>query len=408
MKKILVVAAHPDDESLGCGATIAKLIKDGNEVRTLILGEGKSSRDNYNPDDITSLKEEAKAANKCIGVTNVILCDLPDNKFDSLPILDIVKLIEPIIKEYQPEIIFTHHRNDLNIDHRITHNAVLTATRPLPNQSVKEIYSFEIISSTEWNYPNEFKPNVFYDVSKTLQLKINAIQEYKSELLLAPHPRSIENIETVAKAWGMKNGVVYSEAFELVRKLDSAPTPQENKFINARVDGDNIYLETLSEDHLETLLQWRNNPDNQLAYREYRVLTMEDQYRWFKQIMSDNTSCHFVIKPYELDEIIGTVSLTHIHPAYNSAEFGIIIADNNFRGSGYGLDSLQTIIKYGFEELNLNRIWCEVFQNNQAINLYTKLGFKQEGVIRQSVYKNNQYLDSYILSMLRDEYISNK
>jgi len=221
-KKILIVAAHPDDEILGCGGTIAKLVQNGYEAFTLILGEGKTSRDGYNPDEIQKLNKEMIVANEIIGVKKVYTANFPDNAFDSVALLEIVKKIEEVKNSLNPEIIFTHHYGDMNIDHQITHKAVLTATRPMQDECVKEIYSFEVPSSTEWNsYSKEtaFISNVFFDVSETINCKVKAMGEYKSELRDYPHPRSLEYIKDNAKLWGAKTGVNYAEAFMLIRSI---------------------------------------------------------------------------------------------------------------------------------------------------------------------------------------------
>ena len=165
------------------------------------------------------LNSEIKRANDIIGIKKCFVYDFPDNRFDSVDLLDIIKVISKIKEEIKPDIIFTHYENDLNIDHKITYQAVITATRPLENESVKEIYSFEILSSTEWQYPISFSPDVFFDIQDTIELKLNAMQCYKSELCLYPHPRSLEGIELNAKYNGMRVGKNYVEAFKSVRVI---------------------------------------------------------------------------------------------------------------------------------------------------------------------------------------------
>lgn len=223
-KKVLIIAAHPDDEILGCGSTIARLVREGHEAYTLILGEGITSRDEKRnrakrQKAIGNLKGQIQKANKAIGVEKVFTFDFPDNRFDSVPLLDIVKVIEDIKGKIKPDTVFTHYEKDLNIDHQITYRAVLTASRPLPDETIKEIYSFEVPSSTEWNYPLSFSPDVFFDVSETIDLKLKAMAEYKSELRDYPHPRSLEGIKQNAQLWGIKSGLKYAEAFKLVRKI---------------------------------------------------------------------------------------------------------------------------------------------------------------------------------------------
>lgn len=224
MKKILVVAAHPDDEVLGCFGTVARLIKEGYEAYTLILGEGKTSRDEerrpeIKKNEIEILNTEIQKANSIIGIKKVFVEFFPDNRFDSVDLLDIIKVISRIKDEIRPDIIFTHYENDLNIDHQITYKAVITATRPMENESVKEIYSFEVLSSTEWKYPLSFSPDVFFDISDTIELKINSMREYASELCEYPHPRSLEGIELNAKYNGLRVGKKYVEAFKSVRVI---------------------------------------------------------------------------------------------------------------------------------------------------------------------------------------------
>jgi LmbE family N-acetylglucosaminyl deacetylase len=221
-KKILVVAAHPDDEVLGCGAIVARLVKEGYEAYTLILGEGITSRDSKRnvkkrKEEIKRLKKQAKEANRILGVKEVFFGDFLDNRFDTIPLLDIVKSIEGIKSKIKPDVVFTHYEKDLNIDHQITYKAVLTATRAVKGETVKEVYSFEILSSTEWKYPLSFSPNVFYDIKDTIDIKIKAMKIYKSELKNYPHPRSIKGIKLNALNWGMKVGLEYAEAFKLVK-----------------------------------------------------------------------------------------------------------------------------------------------------------------------------------------------
>tara|TARA_Y100001958_G_C21171725_1_gene503382 strand:+ start:364 stop:1053 length:690 start_codon:yes stop_codon:yes gene_type:complete len=223
-KNLLIVAAHADDEVLGCFGTVARLINEGYSAYTLILGEGKTSRDekrdvDNQKDAIDALNQEIKKSNDTIGIKNVFLENFPDNRFDHVDLLDIVKRVSNVIEKVNPEIIFTHYENDLNIDHKLTFRAVLTATRPMKNQVVKKIYSFEILSSTEWKFPLSFSPDTFFDISETIDLKIKAMNEYQSELMDYPHPRSIEGIKLNAKYHGMRTGIEYAEAFKTIRVI---------------------------------------------------------------------------------------------------------------------------------------------------------------------------------------------
>jgi len=223
-RRILVVAAHPDDEILGCGGTIARLVKEGHRVSTLILGEGVTSRDaSRDADnrrlDIGKLRQEAVSANRIIGVREVSFCDFPDNRFDTVPFLDIVKTIENMKKRIGPAAIFTHYHGDLNVDHRITYGAVITAARPMRKETVREIYSFEALSSTEWNYPSTFSPDIFFDITGTIGLKLKAMGIYKSELRKFPHPRSLKGVRLSAECWGIKTGLGCAEAFKAARMI---------------------------------------------------------------------------------------------------------------------------------------------------------------------------------------------
>jgi LmbE family N-acetylglucosaminyl deacetylase len=224
-KSILIVAAHPDDEVLGCGATIAKLAAAGCEVFLAILGEGLTSRyaARVQTDKklILEMRKTAEKVRDLLGAKKLFLFDFPDNRFDTVPLIDIVKVVEGLIKEIKPQTVFTHHPSDLNIDHAITHRAVLTATRPLSDCPVKEIYAFEIPSSTEWSFGQFgfFQPDIFCNVENTMEMKIRAMGLYETERREFPHPRSPEALEAIAQRWGSVVGLRYAEAFETIRRL---------------------------------------------------------------------------------------------------------------------------------------------------------------------------------------------
>ncbi len=224
-RKVLIVAAHPDDEVLGCGGTISRFASEGCEVYTLILGEGITSRDasrdrHKREEEIRELKKQAEEANKILGVKKIHTFDFPDNRFDTVALLDIIKVIEKVKKDVGPDLVFTHFHGDLNIDHQLTFKAVMTACRPTKGDSVKEIYSFEIPSSTEWNEASSktyFMPDYFVNINKSLEIKINALKEYETELRDFPHPRSLKAVELNAKHWGVKMGFEAAEAFKTIR-----------------------------------------------------------------------------------------------------------------------------------------------------------------------------------------------
>jgi LmbE family N-acetylglucosaminyl deacetylase len=223
---VVVIAAHPDDEVLGCGGTLALMAKAGRPIHVLLAADGVLSRGNEAPHtNIEFLKRRNSAAiNACqlLGCQSVELLDLPDNRLDSLDLLDIVKLVEEFIDKHRPTTIFTHHPGDVNIDHRILHDAVITACRPQPGFYVSELLFFEVPSSTEWRPPGSgmmFSPNWFFDISETLDVKLAALREYKDELRNFPHPRSIDAVDALARWRGASVGFKAAEAFVLGRKL---------------------------------------------------------------------------------------------------------------------------------------------------------------------------------------------
>jgi LmbE family N-acetylglucosaminyl deacetylase len=225
--EILIISAHPDDDILGVGGTASKLISSGNDVSVLFLGEGVTGRykekELSSKDEIDSLRNNALEAGKIIGYKEIFFENLPDNRFDNVNLLEIVKTIEKYMHKIEPEEIFTHHHGDLNIDHQITHNAVLTASRPMDNSFLKKIFTFEVLSSTEWNNQtrnNIFIPNIYIDISKTIDEKIKAMECYNSEMRKYPHPRSNEGIKILAQKRGLEAGLKFAEAFCLIRAID--------------------------------------------------------------------------------------------------------------------------------------------------------------------------------------------
>jgi len=215
------VAAHTDDEAIGCGGTIARHVAEGDTVYTVFMADGVTSRPNSSHEELTEREKAANNAAQILGLKEIFLLGLPDNRMDSIPFLDIVHSLEKIITKVNPQIIYTHHHGDLNIDHQLTHRAVLTACRPTPACAVREIYSFEVLSATEWNTAGcePFSPNVFIDISQYLTIKQQAIEAYHLETRPAPHTRSIENILRLAEFRGNTVGVEAAEAFSLVRRL---------------------------------------------------------------------------------------------------------------------------------------------------------------------------------------------
>jgi LmbE family N-acetylglucosaminyl deacetylase len=223
---ILVVAAHPDDELLGCGGTVARLATEGHSVHLSILGEGITSRHKEraaaDPATIKSLHSASQRVADLLGAKELSLHGLPDNRFDTVPLLDVIKIVEELVQGWRPDAIYTHHGGDLNIDHRVLSQAVLTATRPVGGHCVREIYMFEIPSSTEWTFQQlspAFRPNVFVDISESLNVKLEGMRQYETEIRKFPHPRSSEALTAIAQRWGSVAGCKAAEAFELVRSI---------------------------------------------------------------------------------------------------------------------------------------------------------------------------------------------
>ena len=226
-RKILVVAAHPDDEVLGCGGAILKHIESGDIVHTIIMAEGLTSRDccwdvEGRADELSELHKTAKKVADFMGVEKLIMNNFPDNRMDSVTLLDVVKTIEREVDEFQPNVVYTHHAGDVNVDHRVTHDAVITACRSLPGEPVREILFFETLSSTEWQMMTAdkiFQPNVYVDITKQINKKIKALELYNSEMREYPHPRSYEGVKILAQYRGLTVGCPYGEAFMLGRSI---------------------------------------------------------------------------------------------------------------------------------------------------------------------------------------------
>ncbi|MBM5784399.1 MAG: PIG-L family deacetylase [Cyanobacteria bacterium K_DeepCast_35m_m1_288] len=224
---VLIVAAHPDDEVLGCGGTIARHADVGDQVQVLIVAEGATSRQQQRNrleagDELSALGQAAQSAGSILGAAGVELLDFPDNRLDSLDRLDLIKRLEERIDRHQPQVVYVHHAGDVNVDHRRLHEAVVTACRPTPGHPVRRLLSFEVASSTEWQPPGSapaFQPNWFVDISDQWQRKREALLAYASEMHPWPHARSLEALEHLARWRGAQVGVEAAEAFCLLRQL---------------------------------------------------------------------------------------------------------------------------------------------------------------------------------------------
>jgi LmbE family N-acetylglucosaminyl deacetylase len=221
-KRVLVVAAHPDDETLGAGGTVARFARDGSEVWVCLLCDGVTARH----DEVELQRACAVRACAVLGVANVVFCDLPDQALDALPLTEVITPIERCVRELEPEVVLTHFKEDVNQDHRVAFGATMVATRPTPCGVVKKVMCYETASSTEWAAPfsgGAFAPNVFVDISETLPTKLDAMSAYAdthvSEVKPYPHPRSYEAIEVYAKRQGVVVGARAAEPFMLVRDV---------------------------------------------------------------------------------------------------------------------------------------------------------------------------------------------
>lgn len=220
---VLVVAAHPDDDVLGCGGTMAKLSAAGHAVHVLTMADGVSARASgpaaAAPELLEARNAAASKAAAILGCASMETRPLRDNRLDGVDLLDVVKLIEDHIDRLQPSVVFTHHSGDLNVDHQVVHEAVLVACRPVPGQTVKNLYFFEVPSATEWRVSGTpFQPNHFVDISATLAKKCEALGAYEDEMRPFPHARSIKAVEALATWRGATVGVNAAEAFMVGRQ----------------------------------------------------------------------------------------------------------------------------------------------------------------------------------------------
>ena len=361
MHNILVIVAHPDDEILGVGATIKKLTEEGCVANAVILGEGLTSRGNCRSDTdknlLEELKSHSKSATTTVGYSNVEFADLPDNRFDSLDLLDVIKIVQSYVDKYNPDTIFTHHYGDLNIDHRITFDAVITVCRPVNHCRVQNIFCFETPSSTEWNFKygeSTFKPTVFFDVSHTLNYKLSAMEYYLTESTQYPHPRSTEALSVIAKRWGTVVGVNCAEAFETVRS----------------VIGDIDCRPATSED-IDLLYSWVNDPAVRRSAFCSNMISHEEHESWFTRVTMDENVDIFIIN-------YGNTPIGQLRLVYdeNCAEIDYSV-DSRYRGRGFGKKIIRMIDS------------LPVLNEHEIKYLIAKV--KPDNVVSQRVFTSNYY-----------------
>ena len=219
MARVLVIAPHPDDEVLGCGGTMAKHASGGDEVYLCIVT--KAYPPEWPEDELKERREEVLKVNEILGIKKTHFLDLPTVRLDTMAQKELNDVITQVVSEVQPEVVYIPHKGDVNRDHQLVFDAAMVAVRPKPGSVVKKALCYEILSETEWAAPfpeNAFIPNVYVDISETLEIKLKAMSEYRSELKEFPHPRSLEAISALAKMTGAAVGVEAAEAFMLVRE----------------------------------------------------------------------------------------------------------------------------------------------------------------------------------------------
>lgn len=217
---VLVIAAHPDDEILGAGATLARHVRDGEDVHAVVMAEGATSR--YEDGMVPQLQKAAMRAAEQIGFASIRFENLPDQRLDAMPLIDITQRVEQLVTELQPEIVYTHYPEDVNLDHGVVARAAWTACRPYRLPGLRRFAVFETPSSTEWGWPlggNGFRPNSFVDVSGVLEIKLAAMECYESELRDYPHPRSVRSLTERAATWGSTIGARFAEPFMVLREV---------------------------------------------------------------------------------------------------------------------------------------------------------------------------------------------
>jgi LmbE family N-acetylglucosaminyl deacetylase len=226
-RTVLVCAAHPDDEVLGCGGTMARHVDRGDTVHVIFVADGIGARKGSSAEHERALVERREAAEnaaRVIGCQTPHHLDFPDQRLDTIPLLDITQSIEALLTTIRPDLIYTHHEGDLNADHRLVSEATMTAVRPTPGQGVVAVYGFETLSSTEWVFHSRgtaFRPNRFVGIETTLGRKLDALRAYRAEMRAFPHPRSYKTVEALATLRGSTVGLAAAEAFTVLREVEA-------------------------------------------------------------------------------------------------------------------------------------------------------------------------------------------
>ncbi|WP_417829385.1 PIG-L deacetylase family protein [Thalassospira sp.] len=223
MEEILVVVAHSDDETLGMGGTIKRHVRNGDRVNIISMTDGVGARKEKDAKKRKERSISALAASEILGFSWVQMFDFDDNALDSYPLLEVVKCIEEVKQKVRPSLVYTHSSADLNIDHRVVVNAVLTAFRPQPQEGCCEIRLFEVPSATDFGsefVTGAFCPNLHIDISNTWFDKQLALQAYEAEMREYPHTRSLQAVESLSRVRGNQVGLEMAEAFQVIRKIE--------------------------------------------------------------------------------------------------------------------------------------------------------------------------------------------
>lgn len=350
---------------------MAALADRGCEVHVLVMGEGVGARfpGNKRPDeDVQRLSEQVREAARIMGCIPHHL-SLPDNRFDSLDMIDVIHTIEDFKDQIQPDLVLTHHSGDMNIDHRVLCNAVLTAFRPVSGEPRVTILAFETLSSTEWNPPPNgapFVPNWFEDASPGLERKLEAMRVYSEELREWPHPRSLEGIRVAARRWGMTVGLEAAEPFMLLRHVNE---PGED----VRGRPGTVALRPAVPDDEPLYLRWRNDPAVRRAAFHGDEVDAQTHHAWFEgKLGAADSSLHVV----ELDgDPIGQVRLEHDAPG--TAEIHISLA-GLARGRGTGREALRQGVAEAARWTDVTEVRALVKPDNEAsLRAFAAAGFRE-------------------------------
>ena len=223
MSNILIIAPHADDEVLGCGGIIAKYTNLGFEVNIVIATNAcKGAPELFSQSDIDAIREEAINAHKILGVKETVFLDLPAPALNAFPSYKISIELSKMVNKFQPRLVYLPHPGDLHLDHSAIYRAALVAVRPINNCSVKEVYCYETLSETDWS-PKQggegFDPNCYEDISDYMQLKLDAMNCFKSQLKPGFSSRSLRSLKSLAEFRGGTISVEFGEAFELERLI---------------------------------------------------------------------------------------------------------------------------------------------------------------------------------------------